>query len=204
MSADRKKVNKEIILDVTLHMIDEKEGIKDVNLREIAKRIGCAHTNLYNYYSSLDEIYWAALAKVILNMFDYVGVHLQESNEQKESIESKQQFFLFLSYIIDFSMEHKGWYKLMWMEAIGGEPSYEIKRVLDNPSGAFQEEISKLNDSFTQEDVIAISDILHSYLHGELVKWMNDRSDLNSPQEVKNKIMANLKYLFELLIQRNK
>jgi len=33
-------------------VIDKEEGLRGVNLRKIAREIGCAHTNAYNYFDS--------------------------------------------------------------------------------------------------------------------------------------------------------
>ena len=38
----------------TLALIREKGGSKNVNLREISKRVGCAHTNAYNYFDGFE------------------------------------------------------------------------------------------------------------------------------------------------------
>jgi len=46
---NKKHVSKEIILETTLSLIDKNEGINDVTLRDIAKKVWCAHTNLYNW-----------------------------------------------------------------------------------------------------------------------------------------------------------
>jgi AcrR family transcriptional regulator len=49
----------------TLALIAEKGGSRDVNLREISRRVGCAHTNVYNYFTSLDDLMWAAYRRAL-------------------------------------------------------------------------------------------------------------------------------------------
>ncbi|MBW9153485.1 TetR/AcrR family transcriptional regulator [Clostridium estertheticum] len=196
MQTNKKDINKEIIIKTTLRLIGENEGIKDVNLRGIAKKIGCSHTNLYNYFSSLDEIFWEALGYVLLKMIDYVEIGLDsESN-------SEENFYLYLSNIIDFSMDHPGWYRLIWLESIGGSPSPEVIKILHKPNQKFCDALIKASsDNFSKEKAKFISDILHSYSHGELCKWINDRSFVLGKSETKIKIFSNLKLLYKLLIQ---
>ncbi|MDZ4957160.1 TetR/AcrR family transcriptional regulator, partial [Clostridium perfringens] len=39
------------------------------------------------------------------------------------------------------------------------------------------------------------------YLHGELCKWINNRSFISTREETKAIILSNIKYLYKLLIQ---
>jgi len=192
---NKKHVSKEIILETTLSLIDENEGIKDVTLRDIAKKIGCAHTNLYNYFSSLDEIFWEALGQVLLIMMDYSSSGL--GNE----IDNEGRIFLILSNLIDFSVEHTGWYRFIWFESIGGTPSPEVTKILQKPGENFIELIKTTNNNLSKEKANIIGDILHSYLHGELSKWINNRVFINRMDEMKIRILSNLKHLYKLLIQ---
>ncbi|WP_315117408.1 TetR/AcrR family transcriptional regulator [uncultured Clostridium sp.] len=195
MKNDKKHISKEIILETTLSLIDKNEGIKDVTLRDIAKKIGCAHTNLYNYFSSLDEIFWEALGEVLLIMMDY------SSNGLSDEKDDEERFFLVLSNLIDFSMQHPGWYRFIWFESIGGNPSTEVTKILNKPGEGFSELIKMVNNNISNEKANSIGNILHSYLHGELCKWINNRNFISTGEETKTIILSNLKYLYKLLIQ---
>ena len=195
MKNNKNAVSKEIILENTLRLIDENGGINNVTLRDIAKSIGCAHTNLYNYFNSLDEIFWEALGKGLLMMMNYANTGTSIE------IDPKEKFYLLLSNIIDFSMDHPGWYKLIWSESIGGNPSREVIKILQEPSQGFNVGIMKAsNNKIPEEKAILIGDILHGYLHGEVCKWTYNRSFIKSKEEAKIKILSNLKQLYELLI----
>ena len=62
MSKRRKSsgTSAEQIVDHALALIAEKGTSRDVNLREISRRVGCAHTNIYNYFASLQDLLRAA------------------------------------------------------------------------------------------------------------------------------------------------
>ena len=52
-------------IEETLKLIVEKNGSKNVNLREISKRIGCAHTNAYNYFNGFQGLMWATYERAL-------------------------------------------------------------------------------------------------------------------------------------------
>jgi AcrR family transcriptional regulator len=196
MESSRKNVSKEVIIKTTLKLIEEKEGIKDVNLRAIAKKIGCSHANLYNYFNSLDEIFWESLGQTLLIMIDYCEGNLSCENNPEENL------YLLLANLVDFSISHPGWYRLIWLESIGGSPSFEVVEKLHTPGEELKKLIIKAsNNNLSKEKSNLIYDILHSYLHGELCKWINNRSFINNIAETKTRIFSNLKYLYRLLIK---
>ncbi|MGM1049076.1 MAG: TetR/AcrR family transcriptional regulator [Bacillota bacterium] len=195
MSNIKKSISKNMIIETAVQLIDEKEGIKDVTLREIAKQLGCAHTNLYNYFNSLDEIYWEALGKVLLMLLDYT--HTSKITE----MDAEEKLFHGISKIIDFSIDHPGWYKLVWFETMHGEPSPEVLEVLRRPAESFSYAVMvSSNKGITLEKANLISDILLRYLHGELCMWINQRSFNISRKEMKGQAISNLKLLYQLLL----
>ncbi|MDP4145410.1 MAG: TetR/AcrR family transcriptional regulator [Bacillota bacterium] len=191
---NRISVNKGVIIETTLGLIEKNQGIKGVNLRGISKEIGCAHTNIYNYYHDLNEIFWESLGQVMMKMMEYVD---ENSHSQ---INSEENFYLFLSSIISFSMEHPGWYRLIWLEHIEGIPSSKIIAMINKPKEGFIKEVMKSNNTLSEKKANLISDILITYLHGELSKWINNRNANKSIDETKKSIISNLKFLYKLLI----
>jgi AcrR family transcriptional regulator len=195
VQTNKNSINKETILRITLHLIEEKGGIKNVTLRDIAKKIECAHTNLYNYFTSLDELFWESLGEVLIIMMNYTDLGLKSNTNPEENI------YLLLSNLIDFSMDHPGWYRLIWLDSIGGTPSIEVIKILHKPGEEFCAELIKAGNNISKEKANSISDILHCYLHGELCKWINKRSFIDSREEIKIKILSNLKYMYRSLIK---
>lgn len=187
-------INKEVIIETTLYLIEKNQGIKGVNLRRIAKEIGCAHTNIYNYFDSLNEIFWESLGQVMTKMIEYVNGNLPSK------INNEENFYLFLSNIIDFSMNHPGWYRLIWLEHIEGSPSSKIITMINKPKEGFIQKIMKINDNISEKKANLINDILITYLHGALNNWINNRNANKSIEEIKKSILSNLKYLYKLLI----
>lgn len=194
MKDNKNRVTKEMILENTLKLIDENDGIKDVTLRDIARKTGCAHTNLYNYFSSLDDIFWEALGKVLLMMMEYSAKGINDSTDPKEALD------LLLSNLIDFSIDYPGWYKLIWSESIGGSPSAEVIEIMQAPGKEFIGLLMEAsNNEISEEKANFIGNVLHGYLHGEVSKWIYKRSFLSSKEEAKRMIFSNIKELYKKL-----
>lgn len=193
----KKQINRDLVIETALDLIEENGGIKDVNLRGIAKKIGCTHTNLYNYFDSFNEIIWEALGQVVIKMMAYVESNLDSKVKDAEKI------ILLFSSIIDFSIEHPGWFRLVWLEEIAGQPSSEVIQILFKPGEGLKDALIKASDNgLTEEKAVVIGDILHTYLHGELCKWINNRSFTNNIEETKVRLLLNLKQLYRLLMDR--
>ena len=196
MGINKKQVNKEIIIETALRLIDEKQGIKEVTLRDIAKEIGCAHTNLYNYFGSLDEIFWESLSKLLSLMMDYSN--LGESGQQQ----GEKKIYLTISKVIDFFMEHPGWYRFMWFDSLGGRPSPELATSIHRPGEGFVTLVKMANSEIDDDKAKQVANILHSYFHGEFCKWINNRGLVERDGEgTKAMILTNVKALYNLLIQ---
>lgn len=63
-----------------LELLDEEHTPRSVNLRQISRRIGCAHTNAYNYFDSFESLLWHSLAEIIQKMIASCGAtHLKST-----------------------------------------------------------------------------------------------------------------------------
>ncbi|WP_297428049.1 TetR/AcrR family transcriptional regulator [Clostridium sp.] len=196
MQTNKKNISKELIIETTLALIEENDGMRDVNLRGIAKRIGCNHTNLYNYFDGLDEIFWESLGQAIRNMVEYSDSNLDKTDDLEEKL------YLLLANMIDFSFQHVSWYRLMWLDNIKGEPSSEVFEVIKNAGEKFNEKILKAcSNRINKKRAEEVGDILFGYLNGEICKWISHRGFEDSEEKVKTKILLNLKHLYKLLIQ---
>lgn len=195
MGKRKKEISKELIINTTLQLIEKTGGIKDVNLRGIAKEIGCAHTNLYNYFSNFDEIIWESLGYILLKMINYVDLKSVSTDNDEDKLYSV------LEAILKFSLMHPGWYRLIWLETIEGEPSPQIAEILIRPTEGLNTLIIKASGgTVTDEKANKIANILYSYLHGEVCKWINGRMPTSSKDDIITITMSNLKLLYKLLV----
>ncbi|WP_017472042.1 TetR/AcrR family transcriptional regulator [Amphibacillus jilinensis] len=196
MAVARKVVSKERIVKTLLDKVEENEGIKEVNLRGIAKEMGCAHTNIYNYFSSFTELIWVGISQVLLTMIQTVEVRIASEHKDQDRL------FAALDEIVCFSLDHPGWYRLIWLEAVDGEPPEDISSILTQPSIGLATLLAQAADEqLTDEDITRITHVLHSYMHGEICQWLSGRAVKMNKQELRAAILFNLKHMYRLLTQ---
>lgn len=192
----RKNLSKEKIIEATLSLIDEKGSSKDVNFREIARRLNCAHTSLYNFFESYNDILLSSITSI-------VGKMREQVIEKAKSVDEDYFIFKYLSAAFDFSMEHKGWYRFLWLDNF----NRKLDEILVNyrrPEKLFAGEIFKLaNGKITFEEAEQYQNILHSYYHGEIVKYLSGRSSIDNEKILKSKILENSMLILQRLLTPN-
>ena len=157
-----KNISRDFILQKTLELINEKQGILHLNFREIARVSGCAHTNLYNYFESFDDLLWEALKKTLDMIFEAVTLNLGRVTPDKKL----NHLF---TRLLDFYLANKGLYRLMWLEVINqNRPSEVNDKIIEQVKvyTGILHEVYK--DRITQEQAFYILHTVHCYLHGEI------------------------------------
>ena len=104
-------------IEATLALIDESHGITGVDLRKVSRSLGCAHTNIYNYFDSYADLLWHVLVEVMERLMDHT------KKETAGIYDKRQAFRVFIGSQIDFALSHPGWYRFLWMDPLKGKPS---------------------------------------------------------------------------------
>lgn len=146
-------------VDAVLGMLDEGTGIREVNLRAVAQRIGCAHTNAYNYFASFEELLWWSLRGALERMVGFTDPEAED----------------LIDGYIAFALEHPAWYRLIWLDRLGGDPPPEVKEFLRVPANVFETWVSEHLGSGRTVGLEEATRILHGYLHGELAAIVSER-----------------------------
>lgn len=178
---------KEQFITTALDMLQEGTPVRNMNLRQIARRIGCAHTNAYNYFSSYEELLWHALVRAQKLMIEEAYI-TERTTEYPD---------LICAYV-DFALSHPSWYRLIWTEPLSGSPPEGLLEQMRRPSRIFNAWIEQI--SGRTEDNIRIASMLHSYLHGELIKIVSRRV-LVPESDVRTHIIERAQYMLQMLIQ---
>ena len=185
-----------MIVDTAAFLLEENGGIKSVTLREIAKRLGCAHTNLYNYFGSLTEIYWEVAGWILSRMISEL-----KAKEHRDGVPEGDVFRL-LSHFADFSIDHPGWYQFLWLEALVGEPSQHVIEILKRPADYICDSVrTTAGVKLPEEKVIQIGDIMFSYTYGEISTWIHHRTSNDSRAVFQKRIDTNLHLIYSLMLQ---
>jgi AcrR family transcriptional regulator len=182
-------------VDAALAHIDKGGGAGGLNLRELSRTIGCAHTNAYNYFGSSDELVWhslvGALARLMQHTLDAMA---------RAGVDTGARLEAFVGSQVEFAMAHPGWYRLIWLDPLPGAPPPALVPALSEPRVLFAEIIAKLAPpALGEEQARHVADILHNYLHGALSKLVAERLPSGIPSSPAADIVADARLLLGLL-----
>ena len=190
-----KNISKDQIIDVTLELINAKQSIADVNLRNIARILGCAHTNIYNYFNDFNDVLWQSVEAALLRFLDYVTHDLDEIHDNNLKLE---QFFL---KILDFYLQNKGYFKLIWFEQIkGARPQHTHDTVVQGVNVLTDIVYELYKDTITKEQAHYILHNVHCYLHGEFSIFIAGRGLIQEEEDFKIYVVKECKKMINLLV----
>jgi AcrR family transcriptional regulator len=171
----KKGITKDQVINKALELMRDKEDIRSVNLRVIAREVGCAHTNLYNYFSSFDELLRESYIKV-LNIFSNV-ITKSISDIEDNQLKIKTIF----NEVVNFYLDNKGWFRLLWVEIIERdekEANYiAATQTVDGLVIIIEDICKHLYSSTPSQD--QIKNILHvaqCYIYGEVSIYIANHS----------------------------
>ena len=116
--------------------------------------MGCAHTNLYNYF---DNLMRSTGKRSETCSFKMIAFCLKDTEGLKDPCE---KIFQTVSNIIDFSFDHEGWYRLIWFEPLSGEPTPEVRKILFQPAEIFTRSLMEASErELSKEEADVISEL---------------------------------------------
>lgn len=178
-----------------LEMLQSGRSLRDLNLRQVAKRVGCAHTNVYNYFSSYEQLLWYALCEALKRLIAMTGAVYHEQDDSYTIDPGKNIIEVF----IKFAFAHPAWYRLIWMEALGGTPPPEVKQLTRIPAKLLRLWLGEVTDErVSEEDLRTGSVILNSFLHGELAVIAAKRAE-GEPRELLEQLFERTNRVFSIL-----
>jgi len=195
---NEKNITREQIISATLNLIEQKQGREGLTIREISRNLGCSHPNIYNYYSSLDNLLWDVLELILETMMEFVLSRINSGMNRDE------QFQTFISGIVTFSLNNTGWYKLLWFEDIKGDIPEKTAVKVKVPSQKFAEFVlSRYPEIGNLGNAVQAASIIHSYMHGEISKYITHRNFRDDREILTESITQNSFMLLKMLIAQN-
>ncbi len=187
---------RERYIQETLDLIAEKGGSMDVNLREVSRRIGCAHTNAYNYFDSFDDLLWEAYRSGLRTYGEFIVDGLSDD------LSGEAYFERMMRNMFEFGLENPGLHRFISSDPFSPEdiPGDIIECVIDMKAWFNQAVFTLCMGRVTKEEANSIGDILLGYMDGELFNIINGRVLPN--EEARDRVLGNLDTLFVLLTSR--
>ncbi len=179
----KKNITKEQIVKTALELMKNKSNLHSLNLREIARTLGCAHTNLYNYFPSYSDLLWETHAVLHEAFIEMLIKKLNMANT------AEIRLSYFFEAFVDTYMENKGWFRLVWHEHIGGARPQRDVDVIDATGKALNKHVSEIWTEFsrTRPDANNIKRVLHNthcYIVGEISNYLLGRGLIENESEL--------------------
>lgn len=185
---------RERIVAATLDLIVRNGGCRGVNLRQIAARARCAHTNAYNYFDSLEDLFWAALHQVLDTHFSdtekALAAPAATSNPLRTLLENH----------VSFAQRNPGLYRLFWFEPLAGKPPAAVLQRFDQMRQIWVRILGeRLKALRSRTDPTWAGHIVHGYLHGEVSKLIGRHAFVPQSADDRTRIIDNTLALVDLV-----
>lgn len=195
----KKNITKNQIVETALELMQNKNDLRGLNLREIARTLGCAHTNLYNYFPSYNDLLWETQA-TLLEMFMEI---LTEKIKNANSAELKLNFFF--KAFVDMYMDNKGWFRLAWHEYVEGERPQRDIEATEKTNAELNRHIAEIWKELSGEypDAEQTKRVLHNthcYIVGEISNYLLRRGLIENEVELKTYITDEAIRMFRLYL----
>jgi AcrR family transcriptional regulator len=180
-------------IEATLELVAERGGSTRVNLREISRRIGCAHTNVYNYFENREDLLWHAIRRVILQYGDALTHGLDASKSRRTN------FLQFMRNMVEWPIQNPGLHRLISSDPLNPE---QIPQDIIDTVTIMKEWIAQVlkelaNNQIDGKDLTDLLDIMLGYLDGEIFNLINGR--VLPGEDIAGRVINNLERLFALL-----
>lgn len=195
----KKNITKEQVIETALELMKNSNNLGGLNFREVARTLGCAHTNLYNYFSSYNDLLWEAHA----TMQEHFMMILTEQLENASTAEHR--LICFFETFVNVYMDKKGWFRLAWHEYIDGErPQRDIdateaaNKMLNN---YIADVWNELYGEYPARDLIKrVMHNTHCYIIGEISNHILGRGLIENETEFRTYITREAINIFKLCI----
>lgn len=159
-------ISRDLAVEAFLDLLEEGGR---ANFRGVAAKLGCAHTNLYNFFQDWDGLRWAALGEVACRMVTAMedGLDAAEKPLDPEAA---------IGRYIRFALSHPAWYRLVWFEALGSPMPPEIEKTSREAMSRIAERLAEgLGFEVTAPGPAEGIATAHDLVHGALAKALSAR-----------------------------
>ena len=198
MNKNENNTTSDKFIEAMLELIHENGSLTGVNLRMVAKKVGCAHTNAYNYFDGYEGLIYAAYDQALI-------LYALAVVEGLDSIKDRASYFLqFIKNIISFALNYPGYYRFIGSDVfdLSGLHPETIQKAIDLKNFFLQTFYLVTEKNLSKETSDDYANILMSYIDGELYNIINMRSFPDDNTEAR--IMDNTIKLVQMFTSNNK
>jgi AcrR family transcriptional regulator len=187
---------KDELIQTTLKLIDSNGGASDVNLREIARSTGCSAPNIYNYFSSLDDL----MNTVLVEICEDYKRNLYKKAAQAHGVE--ELLFLAFNYYIQYVMDYPGRMNFYHFEKLNIKVFTETDKSAISVGQTMAGILKRGTDNgLAMDKVEDVGHHIHCYLLGELSEYITGRSRITDKEQYVKDLVAYCRRIYRVLMQ---
>jgi AcrR family transcriptional regulator len=187
---------RERFVEEALALIDRGGGSRGLNLREVARSVGCAHTNAYNYFEGVDEL----LAECLQVAFERQYEHSKRATA-KTIDDPWKTVGLLVESQADFALAHPGWYLFVWIEPLRFALPSRILPLMQQATSEVVELVRVLGRRrLSVSRATQVVEDFHNHLHGVLCKAVARRVPEVPRAELRRHITSNSQRVLRTLV----
>jgi len=183
----------ERFITTTLELIAEEGGSLGVNLRQISRRMGCAHTNVYNYFDSYQDLLWAAYRRALVAYAEFL---IQDLSVELPPVEFLRRC---ITNLAAFPEEHPGLHRFISSDPIDMTvlPADILETVIAMKRWFSATVEAAAAPGIGANEAHSAADIVLAYIDGETLNLINGR--VIPSEDLRGRIVSNALRLFDLL-----
>jgi len=194
----RKEIDKESIVKTAKRLM-KKEGPSQVSFRSVARELGCAHTNLYNYFPNAEMLVYESGESILQDMALAASEGLVALKNAKTRLER------FYSNTLKLYLDHPGWFHLIWSYPPRFERAPESEAKINEAIQHFVEIAKKsLKHCKNYADAHNLIHTVNAYLLGELSIYFGGRSLFKDREALESYVVKRCVELTQLLDRKQK
>ena len=181
----------ELLVDHTIALIIEKGGSIGVTMREVTRRAGFAHTNVYNYFATFEDLLWETFRRALRAYGEYLEVGLASGLPAGEYLRQ------LIRNLVSYPLEHPGLYRFIGSDPLGPHFPTDILETVTGMKGWLFEAFRACAPGVDVSTVDDACNIVYAYIDGETFNVINAR--VVPGEDVAGRAVANALRLFDLL-----
>ncbi len=156
--------------------------------------MGCAHTNVYNYFAGFQDLLWAAFRRTL----SIYGAWL--TKDLNDSLEPDDYLRRVLVNLATFPQAHPGLYRFIASDRLpmGDIPTDILDTVSDMKRWLSKALRAASNSEIGPDDAAVIADIVLAYVDGETLNLINER--VVPGEDIHGRIVHNALRIYRLLV----
>ena len=184
----------ERLVEATLELIAEEGSSLSVNLRQVSRRVGCAHTNVYNYFDSYRDLQWAVFRRALR----VYGEHLIDGLDA--GMPADGYLRRVIANLAAFPRQNPGLYRFVGSDPLEPEtiPADIIETVTAMKRWFTATVAAAAGPGVRETDAGDTADIVLAYIDGETLNLINGRTIPD--EDLAGRVEANAMRLFALLV----